>query len=326
MVRKTLITVGLVLLALAASVAITVFLVLPQPGASGPGTSQVRVYDTPSVTATAHSAANPLRIQTSVAVWANIAQAIGGRYVQAAATIHLPGQDPHSYEATVRDQLAVNRADLTITNGGGYDTFFQRLVAAKPTSRGAMRLTLSSHISQPGGSYNPHLWYDLGYVRALAGVIGRAEAAGFTDPAIRAEIARRIGAYQARLDLLIASQTRASTQTAGKTVILTEGFAARLVRNLKMTDATPQAFRNSVEQEQDASPKVMRQLQLLLTRHKVNALVLNVQTSGAQTNQLAAWATAAGVPVLRLGEVLPQHQTYLTWFSSNLNRIEAAIR
>ena len=39
-------------------------------------------------------------------------------------------QDPHSYEATARDELAVSRARVVITNGGHYDEFMSRLLSA----------------------------------------------------------------------------------------------------------------------------------------------------------------------------------------------------
>src|SRR5690606_37325092 len=39
-------------------------------------------------------------------------------------------QDPHSYEATVQDQLALSRADIVIENGGGYDPFVDTMLSA----------------------------------------------------------------------------------------------------------------------------------------------------------------------------------------------------
>src|SRR5690606_18912726 len=37
-------------------------------------------------------------------------------------------QDPHSYEASGRDRLAVQEADLVIENGGGYDSLMEALL------------------------------------------------------------------------------------------------------------------------------------------------------------------------------------------------------
>jgi zinc/manganese transport system substrate-binding protein len=46
------------------------------------------------------------------------------------AIIHDSAQDPHEYEATPRDALAIAEADLVVVNGGGYDEFMATLLEA----------------------------------------------------------------------------------------------------------------------------------------------------------------------------------------------------
>ncbi|MEN9715288.1 MAG: hypothetical protein RJA35_755 [Actinomycetota bacterium] len=269
---------------------------------------------------------NRVRIVTSVQVWADIAQAIGGKYVHATAIIARPNQDPHSYEATVRDQLAVNRAALTIENGADYDPFFHRLVESKPNANQRLTLRLANALPQQGGEVNPHFWYDLKITSLLVKDIAKREIFAVSNPAAKIYIRTRAEAYQMKLDELVSRQESATIHTSGKSAILTEGFAAYLLRNLRMVDRTPTAFVNAVEQEQDAAPAVMRTLQLMIAGHRVNLLVSNQQTAGAQSQQLATWAKAAGVPQLELSELLPTGKTYLTWMASNLNKIEAALK
>lgn len=266
-----------------------------------------------------------LKVVTSVQVWADLAQELGGKYVKAAAIIANPGQDPHSYEATVRDQLAVNRADLTITNGGDYDPFFAKLVSKKPNATAASNPVLSN---VKLATKNPHLWYDLKAAQAIVAEIGKrlAAATPTADPVVKAAIRSNTASYQQRLAALVQQQAATRLATEGKAVILTEGFAAPMLQHLAITDRTPRAFLNAVEEEQDASPKVMNQLKQMLQTHRVQALILNQQTEGYQTNQLVGWAKQSGVPVLRLGELLPKNQTYLQWMESNLNQIEKAFK
>ncbi len=80
-------------------------------------------------TAQAQPAAEDSRIQvlSSTTVYANLAGEIGGDLVDSASIIDSPSQDPHSYEATARDKLAVSKAQLVIGNGGGYDQFLDNL-------------------------------------------------------------------------------------------------------------------------------------------------------------------------------------------------------
>jgi len=270
--------------------------------------------------------AGPLRVVTSVAVWADIAQTIGGPAVKAKAIISRPNQDPHSFEASVRDQLAVNQADLTITNGADYDPFFAKLVSSKPNRHSRMNLVLASYIDQHTPRPNPHLWYDLGYTRDLAGVIGRAEARAMKSPADAAAVLKRTAAFQARIDGLIHLQRKSVRSVVGRGVILTEGFAERMIRNLALFDQAPIEFRNAVEEDQDGSTASMEIMHRLIGEGRVNAVILNQQTQGRQTQQLSQWAAERHVPVLKLSELLPQHQHYLDWMTSNLNRIVEAVK
>jgi zinc/manganese transport system substrate-binding protein len=297
----------------AAVVAFCLAVVLAFVGAANPGGKP-----------TTASQQETLRVVSSVQVWADIAQSLGGKYVNATAIINSPNRDPHSYEATVRDQLAVNRADLTFTNGGDYDPFFAQLVAKKPSPEATQSTVLAQ---LPGASAtNPHFWYDLATVRTVVDEISRLELAALGTPGADAEVTKRTAAYQGKLAALIKAQASTKTATAGKSVLLTEGFAANLLTHLGITNLTPREFLNAVEEEQDASPKVMRQLQLSLESGKVSALILNRQTEGRQTAQLISWAKASGVPVLRLSELLPTGQHYLSWMKSNLNAIKKAVK
>ncbi|TDN91108.1 zinc ABC transporter substrate-binding protein [Microbacterium sp. BK668] len=81
---------------------------------------------------TGTSAGDDGRVQVvaSTNVYGQIAQAVGADAVDVTAIIDSAAQDPHSYEASARDQLTVSRADLVIENGGGYDAFIDGLLEA----------------------------------------------------------------------------------------------------------------------------------------------------------------------------------------------------
>ena len=64
-----------------------------------------------------------IQIVASTSTWADVAIQIGGDAVEVVALIDDVNKDPHSFEASARDQLAVNNADIVIANGGGYDDF-----------------------------------------------------------------------------------------------------------------------------------------------------------------------------------------------------------
>ena len=88
----------------------------------------------PNDSASAAAAGQPVRVVASTNVYGDIAQQIGGDHVQVTSIINDPSQDPHSYEASPQNQLALSKARVIIENGGGYDDFVDvmRHSAARP--------------------------------------------------------------------------------------------------------------------------------------------------------------------------------------------------
>src|SRR4051812_47373141 len=69
-------------------------------------------------------------VVASTDVWGSLVEALGAGHVAVAPLIGAPSRDPHEFQASVRDQLAVSRAAVVVENGGGYDDFMRRLVSA----------------------------------------------------------------------------------------------------------------------------------------------------------------------------------------------------
>ena len=78
-------------------------------------------------------AGQPVRVVASTNVYGDIARQIGGDQVQVTSFIDDPSQDPHSYEASPQNQLALSKARVIIENGGGYDDFMD--AHAAPAAR-----------------------------------------------------------------------------------------------------------------------------------------------------------------------------------------------
>ena len=63
-------------------------------------------------------------------VWASVLSQVAGENFEVIALIEDPAMDPHSYEASARDQLAVSESSMFVMNGGGYDDFALTLASA----------------------------------------------------------------------------------------------------------------------------------------------------------------------------------------------------
>ncbi|GLJ80235.1 metal ABC transporter solute-binding protein, Zn/Mn family [Microbacterium imperiale] len=108
------------------------------PGASGSGDS-----------------GDKLSVVASTNVYGSLAAEVGGDAVEVTAIITSLAQDPHSYEASARDQLTVSEADLIIENGGGYDSFLEGLIDASGTEAPVLTAVEFAH-DYPGAEGHGH--------------------------------------------------------------------------------------------------------------------------------------------------------------------------
>jgi len=80
------------------------------------------------------AASDGLSIVASTIVYGDIASRIAGDAATVTSIITSAAQDPHSYEASAQDQLAISKADVVIENGGGYDPFIDTLIDASEST------------------------------------------------------------------------------------------------------------------------------------------------------------------------------------------------
>jgi zinc/manganese transport system substrate-binding protein len=277
----------------------------------------------------AASGGSPGRVAVvaSTDVWGDVVAAVGGSHVRVTSVINDPSTDPHSYEATPRTQLALSRADVVVANGGGYDDFMGRLLAAahsKATVVTAVDASGRAAAARAAGTdLNEHVWYDVPSVARVADRVVSALSAA--DPADAAAFSANAASFHDRLDALIGREQAARARTEGAGVVVTEPVPLYLLSALGAVDRTPPAFAAAVEEGDDVSPSVLQQTTSLFTGGTVKALICNEQTSSAQTALVQKEATAAHVPVVQVTETLPKGTSYLDWMQHNLDTISAVL-
>ncbi len=99
----------------------------------------------------------------------------------ASVDVLLPiGADPHIFQASPRDAIAVDAADIIFLNGGGLDAYVMPLLQG---ARGRVvdlsaDLALRQHGALGGGA-DPHVWFDplfvVEWTRAIAGVLSEVD-------------------------------------------------------------------------------------------------------------------------------------------------------
>lgn len=276
-------------------------------------------------------------VVASTDVYGSIATAVGGDLVEVRSIIDSPSADPHDYEATPADAAAVARAAIVVKNGGGYDSFADRLVESagtNPTVVDAVALSglegaeEGTHAEESPaehaahGEFNEHVWYDLGTVRRVANQL--ATDLGAKDAAHAATYTANAQAFGADLDALQQKVDAVKAAHDGQAIAVTEPVPLYLTEAAGLRNVTPEAFSEAVEEGNDPSAAVLAETLQVVPTAKV--VVSNSQTESASTQEVERAATAANVPVVPFSETLPDGvDSYVAWQTGQLDALTGAL-
>jgi zinc/manganese transport system substrate-binding protein len=271
------------------------------------------------------AASSAVPVVASTNVYGDIVERIGGGKVKVTSIISDPGQDPHSYEASTQNQLALSKAKVVVENGGGYDDFVDRMLKSGGNSSAEVvnAVEVSEKTAPAGGELNEHVWYDVPTVARLADRI--AAALGKADPDGAATFTRNADAFQAELKPLETKEAQIRTGHGGEPVAITEPVPLYMIEAAGLKNATPEEFSEAIEEGDDVSPGTLRETLALLTGKRVEALVCNEQTSGPQTDKVEQAARTAGIPVVPVTETLPEGEDYIGWMTANVDALASAL-
>ena len=276
-----------------------------------------------------------LTIVSSTNVWGDVASSVGGDLVQVVSIIDSFSQDPHSYEASARDQLAVNDADVVVANGGGYDSFIDTLAEAAGNSTVIYAYqpeegNEEDHATEEGDHDhdhdhgNEHVWYDFHVVEDFATRL--AEQLKTLDPDNAAQYTANLEDFLVGIESLEERAATVASSVSGAKVISSEPVADYLIAELGLTNITPESFSQAIEEELDVSPADLLEIQNLISTNSVDLFVVNIQTGSVQIDALVELAEANGVAVIQVSELLPEGLGYLAWMEQNISAVEAGLK
>ena len=300
-----------------------------------------------------------LTVVASTNVYGQIAEEVGGDLVEVTSIVTSDTQDPHSFEPSARDQLAVSEADLIIENGGGYDAYIDALIESGGTEAHVITAAEFSHdwpeneghgddetdaapeatateqtdehADEEGHDhdhehiegFNEHVWYDPHTIAHVAEAI--AEELGELNPAEAGTFTANAEAFVAEVEGLEASLAEIAAAHEGESVFVTEPVPVYLVAAAGLENVTPEAFSEAVEEGQDVAPATLPESLGLLESGEVRVVITNSQTGGAETAQIVDAAETAGIPVIAFSETLPEGQTYISWMQANGEALSTAL-
>jgi zinc/manganese transport system substrate-binding protein len=278
-------------------------------------------------------AGSTVEVVASTDVYGDIVRVVGGDRVHISSIIHSPSQDPHSYEATSQDRLAMSKATLLVENGGGYDDFFDKLADSTVADKnrlinvtdlsGLASRTTSSPTDSGRTDFNEHLWYNFGVMTALAdeiaGKLGAADEGHTTDFTANAD------RFKADLKTIQARVAELKNHHDGESIAVTEPVPLYLLEAAGLVNRTPENFSHAIEAGTEVPATIMKETENLISGHTIKFLAYNEQTVGQQTDALKKTANTAGIPVIGFTETLPADHTYLQWMSENVDHIDKAL-
>ena len=289
--------------------------------------------------------ATGLSIVASTNVYGDIAASIAGDRATVTSIIDSPAQDPHSYEASAQDQLAIANADLVIENGGGYDPFIDVLVEGSGTSAVVVSAAAVAGLEEDAHSedeahsdeeahsddddhghlegVNEHVWYDIHIMGDVAAAI--AAELVVLDAENAAVYEQNLAAWSAELEALEAELEQLAAELGGGTVATTEPVPAYLLAELGFDDETPEEFTEAIEEGADVPPLALQQTLDLIDSGEVRLLAYNEQTASPETERVRSAADAAGIPVVSFTDTLPEAQDYVSWMRANIEAVAEAL-
>lgn len=264
-----------------------------------------------------------LQVVAAENFWGSIAGQLGGAKVSVRSVIVNPDTDPHSYEPTAADGVALAKSQMAIVNGIGYDAWASKLIDANPSSSRAV-LNVGDLLGLKEGD-NAHQWYSPSSVRRVIDQI----VADYKrlDPKDRAYFDRQRTAFETKgladYNRLIA-QIR--SRYAGVPVGYSESIFQPLGAALGLKLLTPYSFAKAIAEGSDVSAADKQAVDSQAQQRQIKVWVYNSQNATPDVQRVNTLARAAGIPIATITETLsPAGASFQQWQVAELMSLQRAL-
>ena len=277
---------------------------------------------TPGSSATSASpddtAKTAVTVVSSIAQWGSLASAIAGDDVKVTSILSSDSVDPHDFEPTAKDVGRIRSASIVIVNGAGYDAW-----ATKSASTTATIVSAAQTVGAMDGD-NPHLWFSKDARSAMAEEVEEALAKAM--PSKASAFSRRLDSWKKREAAVEKAVSAVKDEHDDATYAATEAVSYYLMSELGFKDKTPEGFSKAVANESEPSASDIRSFTSLISNSQIDLLIDNKQERGATARILIAAAKARSLPVVEVGEQMPQgSDDLLEWITDVVGDISAAL-
>jgi zinc/manganese transport system substrate-binding protein len=255
--------------------------------------------------------------------WGSIASQLGGSKVSVHSIIVNPDTDPHSYEPTAADAIALAKSQMAIVNGVGYDRWASQLIDANPSSSRAV-LNVGDLLGLKEGD-NPHQWYSPSSVaRVVAHIVSDYKRLDPKDSAYfdreRANFETKGLAEYHRLIAEIRSRYR------GVPVGYSESIFQPLGQALGLRLSTPYSFAKAIAEGTDVNASDKQTVDAQAQQRRIKVWIYNSQNATPDVQRVNQLARAAHVPITTITETLsPASASFEQWQVDQLQTLQRAL-
>lgn len=252
----------------------------------------------------------PIRVITSLNFYGEVAKDVAGKYGQVDSLINSASVDPHDYQPGTKEAQKMERANVVIQNGLGYDYWLTKLANSASDHR-YITIDVGHQVAGKHAGDNEHVWYAPSTMGKLATRL--ASEYGQLDPTHRSYYRHQARAYRISLQNLNHEIAVVKGQVgSNKDVAVSEPVFDYALHALGYRVIDPH-FEKAIEDGNDPSPQDIKSLQQAIVKHHIAFFVENKQTNDKVISNLVQLAYQYHVPVLRVTESKPTGLTYQEW-------------
>nr|WP_203414202.1 zinc ABC transporter substrate-binding protein [Entomobacter blattae] len=257
-----------------------------------------------------------IKVISSLRVYSDIAQQIGGRFVHSEAILSGSLQDPHLFELPPMAVKTIEHGAVFIRNGMGYDNWFEKILTSHVISRDKM-ICVSCFLALKENT-NPHLWFSVPDMKKLA--IRLSEKFSALLPTQKVVFADNLARFEKALDKIEEKQQEIRQRFSGLSYAATEPVFNIMLDSLGFhTINLP--FQMAMMNETEPSPQEIALLEMAIQSHKIRLFFYNTQVITPLSTKITVMAKEARIPVIGVSESLPVDKNYQDWMNLLLNTL-----
>ncbi|MBF0715753.1 metal ABC transporter solute-binding protein, Zn/Mn family [Gemelliphila palaticanis] len=257
-----------------------------------------------------------LKIATSINFYSEVAQNIAKDKAEVISIISNSSVDPHDFEPSADDAKNIADSNIAIFNGGGYDSWFEKLTN---NNKDIVKINAAELINLKDGE-NEHIWYNPQVLKNVAENL--TEELIKKDPQNKEFYITNKNSYLDELEKINDKVKELKNKSKGKVVLTTEPIFDYSIEVLELkTTEDIKKLAKATSEGNDPSPQTLKNIQEDIKNKKIDFVVNNIQTTNKAIEGIINLSEENGIPILNVSETQPNDKTYVEWMIDQYDKL-----